>query len=116
MKIIVTGRHVDLTDEYKAFLTDKVGRLSRFYDRIMEADVIVSKDKTGHEVECIVRADHHNRFVAKDRHADPYAAADLVIEHLERQLSRHKEKHRNRKHPDMPATVDRGASEGEEAT
>lgn len=99
MKVIVTARHVELTGEFKAYLTDKAAKLERFYDRILEVDAIVTKDSGAHEVEFIVRADHHNRFVAKERHADAYAAADLVIEHIERQLSRHKEKHRNRKHP-----------------
>ncbi len=99
MQVILTARHVQLTDEFKEYLTDKVSKLVRFYDRIIEIDAIVDLVSGMHEVELIVRADHKNRFVGKERHSDPYAASDLVIDTLARQLARHKEKHRNRKHP-----------------
>lgn len=98
MRIIVTGRHVELTDELKTYVNEKAGKLSRYYDRIHEIDVVVSKDAGSLEVEIIARADHHNRFVAKQRNSDPFACVDLVVEALGRQLTRHKEKHRNRMH------------------
>src|SRR3954470_11065833 len=98
MQIIVTGRHIELSDELKTLINDKANKLTRYYDRIHEVDVIVSMDAKDHVVEFIARADHHHRFVAKERHADPFAAVDLVIEQLKRQVTRYKEETRNRMH------------------
>lgn len=98
MKIIMTARHLELSDEFKSFVHEKASKLDRYYNRITELDVIVQHDSGMHEVEFIARADHRNRFVAKERHADPFAAVDLVVEHIGRQLTRHKDRHRNRKH------------------
>jgi len=97
MRINVTGRHMELADDFKAFVHDKAGKLQRYYD-ILEIEVVVAHDKTMHEVEMIVRAGNKNRFVAKERHPEPHAAVDLVIEHLKHQITRHKERQRNRMH------------------
>lgn len=113
MKVIVTARHVELTAEFRQHLTQRAEKLSHYYDRILEVDAIVSSDSGAHEVEFIVRADHHNRFVAKERHTDLYAAGDLALEHIERQLTRHKERHRNRKHPGREGGVGEGAASTE---
>ena len=48
----------------------------------------------------IARVDHRQTFVASELHDDVFASVDLVVDKLERQLTRHKEKLRNRKHPD----------------
>lgn len=98
MQIIITGRHVELSEELKSFVNDKANKLTRYYDRIHEIDVIVSMEAGHHVVEFIARADHHHRFVAKDRHADVFAAVDLVSEQLKRQVTRYKEATRNRMH------------------
>jgi putative sigma-54 modulation protein len=98
MNIIVTARHTELTDEFKDYLNEKASKLERFYDRIHEINAVVAHEAGSHEVELIVRADHKNRFVAKERHSDAFAALDKVIDEMGGQLRKHKEKHRNRKH------------------
>src|SRR5262245_35308526 len=98
MQIIVTGRHVELTEELKAHVNDKANKVTRYYDRIHEIDVVVAMEAGQHVVEFIARADHHHRFVAKERHADAFAAVDLVTEQLKRQVTRYKEETRNRMH------------------
>ena len=50
-------------------------------------------------VEMIVNADHH-KFVAHCSDSDAYGCIDAVVHKLERQLTDHKERHRNRKHPE----------------
>src|SRR5262245_6944458 len=98
MRIIVTGRHIELTEDLKTYVNDKANKLSRYYDRIHEIDVVVAMEAKNHVVEFIARADHHHRFVAKERHADVFAAVDLVTEQVKRQVTRHKEETRNRMH------------------
>lgn len=98
MRVIVTGRHFDLTDDVKKFVEEKVGKLTHYYDRIHEVDVVISADAGVLEAEIIARADHHHRFVAKERNADPFAAVDKVVDQVKRQVTRHKESTRNRMH------------------
>lgn len=100
MRITVSSRHMNLTDELKSFVNNKTGKLGRFYDRAHSADVVFERQGGNHRCEIIVKADHHNTFVAAEEHEDPYAAVDATVKDLERQLNRHKERFRNRKHPE----------------
>ena len=99
MQVSVTGRHIEVTNSMRRYAEDKASKLTRFYDRIERVDVILGAESTKHRVEIVVRADHGNTFVAQVDAGDFYEAVDLVVDKLERQLTKHKEKHRNRKHP-----------------
>jgi len=99
MEISVSGRHIEVTESIREYAIKRVGKLSRYYDRVRSAEVVADKsDKHGFEVETIVHVDQHDPFIAKDHHDDLYACIDQVVEKLERQLTDHKEKLRNRKH------------------
>ncbi len=100
IRITVSGRHMDLSDALKSFVDEKAGKLNKFYDRAHSAEVVFERQGDNHRCEIIVKADHHMTFIAKEEHEDPYAAVDAAVKDLERQLNRHKEKYRNRKHPD----------------
>jgi len=99
IRITVSGRHMDVRDALKAYTDEKAGKLERFYDRVQSVDVVFDRLPNSHRCEIVAKADHHTSFVAKEEHEDPYAALDASVRNLERQLSRHKEKFRNRKHP-----------------
>ena len=98
MQIQVTGRHVTLTDDVRQYAETKAGKLSRFYDRIHEIEVVLDHESEQFTAEMIVRADRKHTFVASETGPDTFALIDLVVEKLGRQLTRHKEKNRNRKH------------------
>lgn len=98
MQIMVSGRHFEMTDALRAYVTEKAEKLQRYYDRIHRVDVVFDAEAGTHVVEIIARADHHTTFVAKHDDHDPYASVDQVIKELGRQLTRHKERFRNRKH------------------
>lgn len=98
MQIKVTGRHTDVPDALRDYATEKAGKLDRYYDRVQSVDVVFDQNAGKFHCEVIARADHHMTFVAKEAHAEAFAALDISVKELERQLARHKEKHRNRKH------------------
>lgn len=98
MRITVSGRHMDVSDSLRAYAEEKTGKLERFYDRVQNAEVIFDVEAGKPRCEIIVRADHQMTFVAKESHAEVFAALDSAVKDLERQITRHKEKHRNRKH------------------
>ena len=98
MQLSVTGRHIQITDPMRRYAEEKASKLQRFYDRIESIDVILEQESSKFRVEVVVRADHRNTFVGQVGADDFYESIDLVVDKLERQLKKHKEKHRNRKH------------------
>ena len=110
MLVTVSSRHMDVTEPLKAYAEQKANKLMKYYDRIQEIEVIFDNGKDVMRVEMIVNAEHCNLFVAYHDDSDAYAGVDGCVDKLERQLSNHKKKFRNRKHPDQ-LTPRRGGSE-----
>jgi putative sigma-54 modulation protein len=98
---------MDVTEAMKAYAEQKANKLSKYYDLIQEIEVIFDAGKQSTKVEMIVNAEHKNMFIANHDEGDAYACVDGCMDKLERQLTEHKKKHRNRKHPD-PAPAARG--------
>ena len=98
MQISVTGRHVEVTDEVKDYACEKVARLPRFFDRVQSIDVVLDSDSGNSSVEIIVRVDRTDPFIAHESGPDTFALIDTLTDKLGRQLRRHKERLRNRKH------------------
>ena len=98
---------MDVTEPLKNYAEQKTDKLHRYYDRIQEIEVVLDAAKDGVRVEMIVNAEHKNMFIANHDEGDAYACIDACADKLERQLTEHKKKHRNRKHPD-PAPAARG--------
>ena len=101
MIITLSGRHLEITPAMRKHAEEKAGKLTKYYDLIQEIEVVLEASAgTGQKkVEFIVSAEHKNRFVATAEGDDLYGCIDQVIHKLERQLTDHKERHRNRKHP-----------------
>ena len=99
MIVTVSSRHMGVSEPLKQYAEQKAGKLRKFYDRIQEIEVIFDNGKDQTHVEMIVNAEHKNVFVAHHENGDAYACVDGCVHKLERQLSEHKKKYRNRKHP-----------------
>lgn len=98
--VTISSRHMEVTPALKAYAEQKAAKLTRYYDRIQEIEVIFDNAKESMRVEMIVNAEHKNMFIAHHAGEDAYACIDGCFAKLERQLSDHKKKFRNRKHPD----------------
>ncbi len=98
MRITVTGRRTEVSDTLKEYVDKKASKLGRFYDRVQSVEVVFDVDGSQHRCEVIAKADHHTTFVAKENHDELFASLDAAVRDLERQLTRHKERFRNRKH------------------
>lgn len=99
MQITVSGRHMGVSESLKDYCRDKSERLIRFFDRIQSIEVILDGNNGQHFAEMVVHCEGTQPFVAHEKHDDAYAAVDLMLDKVERQIRRHKEKLRNRKHP-----------------
>ena len=91
---------MDVTEPLKHYAQQKAEKLTKYYDRILEIEVVIDNGKDATRVEIIVNAEHTDKFVAHHDDGDAYACIDACVHKLERQLSEHKKKFRNRKHPD----------------
>jgi putative sigma-54 modulation protein len=98
VQISITGRHTEITAKIKQYAEDKAGRLPRFYDRVQAIEIVVGREAEQSIVEMIVKAAGTQDFVAKEIGPDALTCIDLLVDKMERQLTKHKEKFRNRKH------------------
>jgi putative sigma-54 modulation protein len=107
----ISVRHGQLTDETKQFIKEKAEKLLHFFERLTSIDVTVDLKGDRKAVEFIVSAEHKHDFVARESHGDVRAAVDLVLEKLEKQLRRYKE--RVQDHRRTPAMGDKLGEEEE---
>ncbi|MBI2992886.1 MAG: ribosome-associated translation inhibitor RaiA [Gammaproteobacteria bacterium] len=91
MQINVTGHHVDLTPALRTYVEGKFGRLERHSDSLISVHVILSVEKERHRAEATIQVTRGNLF-ADAEHDDMYAAIDGLIDKLDRQIKKHKEK------------------------
>ncbi|MBL1216884.1 MAG: ribosome-associated translation inhibitor RaiA [Planctomycetes bacterium] len=99
MEINISGKHINLTPAMEEYAQKKCDRLPRFYDRLQEVNVVVDRPSREFEVEVIAHVANHDPFIASCGGEDFYGCVDNVVDKLTRQLSEHKDRIRNRKHP-----------------
>lgn len=97
MQINITGHHVDLTDALRDYVNTKMDRLERHSDQISNVQTILSVEKQRQKAESAINV-RGGQLFADAEHDDMYAAIDLMIDKLDRQLLKHKEKAVDRAH------------------
>jgi putative sigma-54 modulation protein len=99
VQIKISARHGHLAKATQEYIQEKAEKLLRFFERLTSIEVTVDLKNDMKVVEFLVSAEHKHDFVATEVNSDILAAVDLVMDKLERQLSRYKEKiqdHRRR--------------------
>ncbi len=91
MQISVTGHHVDVTQPLRSYVDSKFERLERHFDNVTHVHVILSVEKLRQKAEATLHVNGGNVF-ADSVHEDMYAAIDALIDKLDRQVLKHKEK------------------------
>jgi putative sigma-54 modulation protein len=96
MQINVSGHHVEVTDSLQQYVETKLEKLERHYDRITNVHVILRVEKQGQKAEATVRIQGGDVF-AEAESEDLYAAIDMLVDKLDRQLIKQKEKMKDHK-------------------
>lgn len=107
MVVVVSSRHMEVSPALKSFAEQKANKLTKYYDLIQEIEVVFDAGKDATNVEMLVNAEHKGMFIAHHNEGDAYACVDGCIAKLERQITEHKKKHRNRKHPEDTKKISR---------
>jgi len=94
MQINLTGHHIDITQSLRTYVESKFERLERHIDNMTNVHVILSIEKERQKAEATIRVNRGNLF-ADVEHEDMYAAIDGLIDKLDRQVKKHKEKQTN---------------------
>ena len=98
MQLSVSGRHLHLSQTVQDYALSRASKLTHFFNRIQTINVVIAKQGINYTVETIVKLDHHQSFIGHGSGPDVQACIDLSLDKLERQVTKHKEKIRNRKH------------------
>lgn len=104
MNLKVTGLHLDVTQPLRDYIESKLERITRHVDHVIDVAVTLSVDKL------VQKAEVNVHLSGKDIHveateADMYAAIDLLMDKLDRQVLKHKEKLSEHRATPVPATA-----------
>jgi putative sigma-54 modulation protein len=97
MNLNVSGHHLEVTPAIRSYVNGKLERIRRHFDHVIDAHVILSVSKLRQKAEVTLR------LRGKDIHcacedADLYAAIDLLIDKLDRQVLRYKDRRNDKPH------------------
>lgn len=91
MNLQISGHHLEVTQAIRDYVTGKLERVTRHFDNVIDVNVILSVEKLKQKAEVTVHLAGKDIFVeAIDE--DLYAAIDTLVDKLDRQVQKHKQK------------------------
>ena len=91
MNLHLSGHHVEVTPAMRDYVTTKLTRITRHFDHVIDVNVILSVEKLKQKIEANVHLKGKDIFVECDD-ANMYAAIDMLVDKLDRQILKHKER------------------------
>ena len=91
MQINITGHHLKVTTSLKNYVEKKFERLTRHFDHVINIHVVLTVEKLIHKAEASLQVRGNNIF-ADASNEGMYAAVDSLVDKLDRQIVKHKEK------------------------
>ena len=98
MQINISARHGHLSPGTQEKISDKVESIRRLYDRITAIQVVVDLEHRDEpSVEIKILAEHHDEFIATVKAENVLTALDGVIDKVEAQVRKYKERLKDHK-------------------
>lgn len=91
MQLNITGHHVEVTPALRAYATEKIQRISRHFDQVISINLILNVEKLQQIAEGTINASGRTLF-ATESDMDMYAAIDGLVDKLDKQVRRHKDR------------------------
>ncbi len=96
MQLNITGHHIEVTPALNDFVTSKMEKLERHFDNVSNVHVVLGVEKLRQKAEATLHVSGADLF-AECTDEDMYAAIDGLIDKLDRQVIKHKEKTNSRR-------------------
>ena len=97
MNLHLTGHHVEITAAIRDYVVSKLERINRHFDHVIDVNVIMTVEKLDQKIEANVHLSGKDIHV-RCNDGDMYAAIDALIDKLDRQVIRHKERFQVSRH------------------
>lgn len=91
MQLSVTGHQIDVTIPLRKYVASKIEKIERHFDLVTDVHCILKVEKLRHKAEAKVNV-NGGTIYADAIEEDMYAAIDGLVDKLERQVRKHKEK------------------------
>ncbi len=99
MKLNIKGRNIELTDALRQYIEKRINKFEKFLGELSEAIVTISTEKFTHKIDVLLKVNGH-LIQAEGKTEDLYSAVDQVVEKLEKQILKYKEKVQNKNKKD----------------
>ena len=97
MNLHLTGHHVEITPSIREYVTGKLERINRHFDHVIDVNVVMTVEKLDQRIEANVHLSGKEIHV-QSHDGDMYAAIDGLIDKLDRQVIKYKERFATSKH------------------
>ena len=97
MNLQISGHHLEITPALRDYVTGKLERVTRHFDHVIDVSAILSVEKLKQKAEVTVHVRGKDIF-AEATHEDLYAAIDALVDKLDRQVLKYKEKQNDHGH------------------
>ncbi|CAA6813866.1 MAG: Ribosome hibernation protein YhbH [uncultured Thiotrichaceae bacterium] len=94
MQLEITGHHIDVTSSMHNYAQEKISKLKRHFDQVLDVHMILKVKKLEHTAEAVLHLSGNRVFADATSH-DMYAAIDSLADKLDRQVIKYKEKVQN---------------------
>ncbi|MBL4743880.1 MAG: ribosome-associated translation inhibitor RaiA [Cycloclasticus sp.] len=91
MQLDLSGHHVDITDAIRDYTNNKFSKIKRHFDKVIDIHVVLSVEKLEQKAEATIQL-NGSKIFAEDTQENMYAAIDTLVDKLDRQVIKHKEK------------------------
>jgi len=95
MNLHMSGHHLEITPSMREYVSSKMTRIDRHFDHVIDVNMILTVEKLRQKIEANVHLSGKDIFVESED-SDMYAAIDLLVDKLDRQIVKHKEKIKDR--------------------
>jgi putative sigma-54 modulation protein len=102
MNLTISGHHLEVTPALRTYVTSKLDRIKRHFDQVVDVKVLLAvenmKEKElRQKAECNIHIKGIDLF-AESTHSDLYAAVDDLVDKLDRQVVKHKDRLQSHQH------------------
>jgi len=91
MNLQVSGHHLEITPALRDYVTEKLERVTRHFDHVIDVNAILSVEKLKQKAEVTVHLSGKDIYV-ESVDEDLYAAIDVLADKLDRQIQKYKQK------------------------